>query len=222
MNNVKKYAPLLGLSVLGAYILIQQIVTLAESTDAKYYPLIGTLGTVAVSLVASLIAFFALIVNQRNLMTPTRVEMEKKRTEIICTMILLVQESAVALDIWNKETDPEKATKKKETYVALYNSLGKQLMLGEVFLPRKLLVAVSNFRGKCRNCDSLITSTRGTNIVQIASLLDGLFFDYLDDVVAVCREALHTDELTEETKRLVKKNKSLDQMNGRNDAPGIL
>lgn len=188
MSTALKKSTLLIVGAVGLFLLLVGV--LAWYSDPKYYPLIGSL-----SVPLTALALWFGYISQAN---PYRVELHKRQIDAVRELISLAQQGCDTLFCLDADGGQQDSWK---DYRAIYRKLRIESET-QVILPNTVLAALIKFTYYYSECarhigpPALVHTKDNTNLLQELERQKREF-------ITICREALHTDSLTEETKRLL-------------------
>ena len=205
MDRVRKNETLLvaaGLVLLAVVLAIWAVpaaLSAVSEVDAKYLPLIGSCITASATLIAVLLTGLGVVVAYRNLANPFRLELHKKQTEVICELMELAWENYNLLCVWEADRSQDTAAESWKAHVAAFAKLWKKQNERGVLLSNSVNQSLIEFMDGCRLFSGSVMAdvARTTNIQPESAQFRASIFKFMD----ICREALHTDRLTESTKR---------------------
>jgi len=179
-----------GAALVGAGLILAVGGVLTYYCDPKYYPLIGWL-----SVPLSALGLWLGYLYQAN---PFRVELHKRQIDVISGLLALAQKGCDVLYRWENDRRSEDWGDHFEVYA----DLTKQSEM-QVLLPNTVMAALTEFILRYSECARKIGGARERTRDNTPLL--GELERHKREFVTVCREAIHTDRLTEGTKQLLER-----------------
>jgi hypothetical protein len=173
---------------------------LVMQSNDKYLPLIGTCITAITTLLGMALTGIGLWFAYWNVANPFRLELYKRQTETVCEISQIGKELYETL-FYNAQARAETGTPIPGDELKLKSQFSQTMKDKQVALPVSVIRGVWDFFFICNDFSKAIYTNEDPKdrMVKERKQFEQDFYKFLN----VCRDALHTDRLTEGTARLL-------------------